>query len=114
MVATAVATAHLTIHSAGRAGSGPGFMAMLRQRLRAPLHAWRRRQAPARIGVQIDDLQGRPFFRSAEPWPLIDVPLPAGTYHVTVDLGELRRRYTVTLEPGAALDLYPQLQPHRV
>jgi hypothetical protein len=55
--------------------------------------------------VRIDDLQGRRFFTSEDARACIDLPLPAGTYHVTVRLGELQRRYTVVLEQGATVRL---------
>ena len=64
---------------------------------------------PAAAQVRIDDLRGRPFFAAEQPATPIDVPLPAGTYHVRVDLGPLQRRYTITLEPGATFHLH--LQP---
>ncbi len=37
--------------------------------------------------------------------PFVDIPLPAGTYHVTAELGKVRRSYTMTLEPGASFNL---------
>jgi hypothetical protein len=37
---------------------------------------------------------------------VLEVPLPAGTYHVNVRLGDAKRRYTVTLEHGATVNLY--------
>ena len=58
--------------------------------------------------VQVDDLQGRSVFAAAGLRAPIDVPLPAGTYHVSVRLGERQRRYTVTLEQGATVDLRPR------
>lgn len=73
------------------------------------LPAWalpeRRRRSPEVTGVQIHDLAGRQFFASEMTRPLIDVPLPAGTYHVTVQRGSLRRRYTLTLAQGATVHL---------
>jgi hypothetical protein len=56
--------------------------------------------------VRIDDLQGRQFYACDDVRSPIDLPLPAGTYHITVGLGQPQRRYTVTLEHGAAFDLY--------
>jgi hypothetical protein len=45
--------------------------------------------------------------------PLVEVPLPAGTYQVTVQLGCVRRSYTMTLEPGMSFDLHLRLSPDR-
>lgn len=56
--------------------------------------------------VQIDDLLGHRFLHAAQTLPLTEVQLPAGTYHVTVRVGTWHRRYTVTLEPGATVNLH--------
>jgi hypothetical protein len=63
--------------------------------------------------VEIDDLQGRQFFAAKDTRSLIDVPLPAGTYQVTAQLGPVHRCYTVTLEQGARVDLYLRLASDR-
>lgn len=100
--------AHLLIHAGTVVAPGAGnplFEGLL-QRWRAwATKAWR--QCPsAPKGVYVDDLQGRQFFASDDANALIDVPLPAGTYHVSVRLGEVRRRYTVKLEHGSTVELY--------
>jgi hypothetical protein len=81
------------------------------------LPAWalpeRRRRSPEVTGVQIHDLLGRLYFASAMTRPLIDVRLPAGTYHVTVERGSLRRRYTLTLAHGATVHLVQGLAHDR-
>jgi hypothetical protein len=63
--------------------------------------------------LEIDDLQGRRFFAAKDARSLIDVPLPAGTYHVTARLGSVHRCYTVKLEQGAHVDLYLRLASDR-
>lgn len=81
------------------------------QRLRA-LYAdgpWQDERSPLRL--HIDDLQGLRVLSIDDAGPLIEVPLPAGTYHVTVQLGNVHRAYTMTLEQGAAFDLYLRLAP---
>jgi hypothetical protein len=83
------------------------------QRLRA-LYAegpWHDERAP--LGLHIEDLQGHRVLTLDDAGPLIEVPLPAGTYHVSVCLGKVRRRYTLRLEHGASFDLYLRLAPDR-
>ena len=69
------------------------------------LFAWAlsttQRQRARPTGLRIDDLQGRQFFTLDQLRAVTDVPLPAGTYHVSVHHGEQQRLYTVTLVPGA-------------
>ena len=55
--------------------------------------------------LAIDDLQGRRLYACDDLRSMIDVALPAGTYHVTVRHGGDRRRYTVALEQGATFNL---------
>lgn len=56
-------------------------------------------------GLEIHDLQGRRILAVREACPLIEVALPAGTYHVSTHVEGTQRRYTVTLEAGASFDL---------
>ncbi len=77
------------------------------------LRSWLHRPARACAGVEIDDLQGHRLFEADPAAPLMDVPLPAGTYHVTAHRGRQRRRYTVTLEHGAHFDLYLRVSGDR-
>ena len=48
-----------------------------------------------------------------DPLTVVSLSLPAGTYHVTVRSNAVRRRYTLTLEPGALFDLHVDLAPVR-
>ena len=93
-----MASARLVIHAAG--GSGP----LQRLRLRVGKLFLPLRPAPTRL--QIDDLHGGQVYFTDAAGPLTDVPLPAGTYHVSVRSGDVRRRYTVALESGATVELY--------
>ena len=63
------------------------------------------------LKLQIDDLEGRRVHTVDDAGPLVDVPLPAGTYQVSVHLGTLRRSYTMTLLPGASFHLHLRLTP---
>lgn len=130
-----VACAHLLIHAHDGVHAGLDRFNWMPSRLRALAPAPWRRAATTRTGVRVEDLQGREYFaaedarligdppadgyivRSPE-WiraglgearrsaRLIDLPLPAGTYHVTLNQGGLQRRYTVALEHGARFDLH--------
>ena len=60
---------------------------------------------PALSGLRINDLDGRSYFSADELPPVIDLQLPAGTYHVTVSHGTQQRRYTVALGQGVAVHL---------
>ena len=98
--------ARLLIHAPHGAAPGGGhFVALLR--------AWRALvasllgQAPcAHADVHVDDLRGQQFYAAEDAQSVLEVPLPAGTYHVNVRLGDAKRRYTVTLEHGATVNLY--------
>lgn len=106
--ATAASPARLLIHSSTEptcAASGALGRAMLWLTLRVS-HLLKGRAPALASVVQIDDLLGRRFFDSEQARPLIEVTLRAGTYHVTVRLGILHRRYTVTLEQGATFHLH--------
>jgi hypothetical protein len=81
------------------------------RRLRA-LYAdgpWHDERAP--LELQVDDLQGHRVLEIEDAGPLTDIPLPAGTYQVSVHLGRVRRSYTMTLEEGASFDLHLRLTP---
>jgi hypothetical protein len=105
--AAALLPARLLIHSNEDAGAdacgvgggsrGGGILARALRRL---LH-----HDSGAVRLRVDDLQGRQVFAAAGARVLVDVPLPAGTYHISVHLGEQRRRYTVALEQGATFDL---------
>lgn len=72
-------------------------------------------QRSTATALQIDDLHGQRFFATDNACALITLPLPAGTYHVTVRAGGLQRRYTVALQDGATVDLHlpPPAAPPR-
>ena len=82
-------------------------------RLRARYASGRLRGIPPALRLQVDDLQGQRLHAIDDAGPLTDVPLPAGTYHITAVRGALRRSYTLTLEPGASVDLYLRLASDR-
>lgn len=89
-------------------------------RLESALHRLRARyssgwQPDARLPLQleVDDLQGQRLGAIDDAGALTDLPLPAGTYRVNAIRGNLRRSYTLTLEPGASFDLYLRLAVER-
>lgn len=89
-----MAPAQLRIHA--DAAAGAGWLA------RVAL-AW---CAAPQVRVCVDDLQGQRHVDADGLGGLIELPLPANTYHVTARRGGLQRRYTVLLEPGATVDLH--------
>jgi hypothetical protein len=98
--------ARLLIHAEhAEAPSRGHFVALLR-----PWRAWVASllgQAPsAHADVHVDDLGGQQFYAAEDAQSLLEVPLPAGTYHVNIRLGDAKRRYTVTLEHGSTVNLY--------
>jgi hypothetical protein len=111
--ARAFSSARLLIHATGGTNVGGGVLAgSLRRFLMPALEALRRRP-PLPTCVRVDDLRGQQFFAADDVRSLVDVPLPAGTYHVNVRLGELQRRYTVTLQQGTTFDLYLRSEKDR-
>jgi hypothetical protein len=62
-------------------------------------------RATQQTRLEIHDLDGRALLTLADAGPLVDAALPAGTYHVSLHAGVRQRRYTVTLEAGAAFEL---------
>lgn len=103
--------ARLVIHVEDDVGTRGRHARPPLQRLRA-LYAdgpWHEERAP--LSLRIDDLRGHRVLAIDDAGPLIDVPLAAGTYHVTVHLGNVRRSYTMTLEQGTTFDLYLRLTP---
>jgi hypothetical protein len=105
--AACTSQARLLVHVdlAGRMNS---FRSVLRRLCGAHLEA-PRVQWPMR--VQVADLRGDVLRRVDTYAPLAEIPLPPGTYHVTVTLGNICRRYTTTLASGASCDLH--LRPAR-
>jgi len=94
----AAAVSRLRIHAA--AGDGWSVEALL-QRLRGRMHDRR-----AVLALEIDELHGHRVLALDDAGPLVDVALAPGTYHVNTAFAGRRRRYTVTLAPGAAFDLH--------
>ena len=105
---TGASAARLLIHPAHADAAGAPMRGWL-TRARALLGTWtanaRGAHAEPPACVRIDDLHGRCHFSADLPSRVIDVALPAGTYHITLRLGALQRRYTVTLGEGTAVDL---------
>lgn len=60
----------------------------------------------ARISLDIRDARGLRVFSLDDAGPLVDVPLPAGTYHVAVYVDQIKRGYTITLDQGSLVNLY--------
>lgn len=48
---------------------------------------------------------GPPLFTLSDPQGTVEMTLGPGTYEITVATGSCRRRYTVTLDAGATVDL---------
>ena len=63
----------------------------------------------AALRIEIHDLQGHRILTVDDASPLLDVALPAGTYHVSTRLGQVKRGYTMSLQAGGAFDLYLRL-----
>ncbi|MDE2082310.1 MAG: hypothetical protein KGI90_13255 [Burkholderiales bacterium] len=80
-------------------GALQGALERLR-RLCAPRHP-----APLRLRLRIDDLQGGRVLELDDAGPLLELPLPAGTYHVHSRRGAVQRDYTMVLEPGRPFTL---------
>lgn len=98
--------ARLLIHAAQDTGKHCGRVGAFLRRWRAWALQVTRGDPPAQqVVLQIADLRGRPFFSANEMQPLMEVLLPAGTYHVTVKRGTQQRRYTVALETGVTFNL---------
>lgn len=83
------------------------------QRIRALVRD-RSRPSPTAASLEIHDVQGHRLLWLTHTGALVDVVLPAGTYHVTLQVGNSSHRYTVALEQAAATHLYPHLGPTQV
>jgi hypothetical protein len=104
--------ARLLIHAEGAIGDAGSAASALR-RLRARYPGGPRPAPPMPLRLRVEDLQGRRLRAVDTAGTLTEFPLPAGTYHVTAILGPLRRRYTMTLEPGRSFDLHLQFATDR-
>lgn len=63
----------------------------------------------APLKLRIKDLQGKSVFAIKSVEPLLDIPLPAGTYHIAAERGKVCRSYTMAIEPGTSFDLHLRL-----
>ena len=99
-----VQPSHLLVHAGGyrRDGERPSLLQRFAQHLlpAAP---------PAPVHLSIEDLAGHRLLDLDQIDPLLDIPLPAGTYHVTARQGAATRRYTMTLAASSAHDLHLRL-----
>ena len=111
--ATTHASARLLICAGEDDSAGRGILAGVRSWLRSLLSRGLRPNRREPTCLHVDDLEDRPLFASDDVRAPIDIRLPAGTYHVTVRLGQLHRRYTVTLQHGATFDLHLPLTKGR-
>lgn len=104
--AAAVPPARLVIHAEDQLESRVRPLESPLRRLRELSGGIRtERDKCAKLCLHIDTLQGVRVHSVDDAGPLVDIPLPAGTYHVTAELGKVRRSYTMTLEPGASFNL---------
>ena len=103
------AAARLLIHADSAGGADEGALETVLVRLQAILAAGTRQARRVPLRLSVEDLQGRRVLAVDDAGPLLEVPLPAGTYRVNADAGTVRRSYTMTLEPGASFDLHLRL-----
>ena len=61
------------------------------------------------LRLQIQDLRKQCVRVVDDAEKTTDLALPPGTYHITATLGQWKRRYTMTLEPGTTFHLYLRL-----
>jgi hypothetical protein len=102
-----VPQAHLLVHAGQHAhdGARPSLLRRFaRQVLLAP-----RAAARAPVHLSIDDLAGHRLLDLEHVGALLDIALPAGTYHVTARQGAATRRYTMTLAASSAHELHLRL-----
>jgi hypothetical protein len=104
-------TARILIHAGSDVGAGGRHVKSPLQWLRALCSAVLSLCERASLRLQIEDLQGHQVLALEDGGPLVVVALPAGTYHVNAQLGNLRRCYTMTLKEGASFDVYLNLAP---
>jgi hypothetical protein len=102
-----VLQAHLLVHAGEHAHDGRQA-SLLRRFARQVLFA-PRAAARAPVHLSIDDLAGHRLLDLDQVDALLDIPLPAGTYHVTARQGAASRRYTMTLAASSAHDLHLRL-----
>lgn len=61
--------------------------------------------APAPVALTVHDLEGRCLLALDNAGALLELALPAGIYHVTLQSSAAQRRYTVALAAGTTVDL---------
>jgi hypothetical protein len=106
--AAAPADAHLLIHADAPTDRRRRSAESPLQRLLA-LYSDGADHERAALRIEIHDLQGHRILTVDDASPLLDVSLPAGTYHVSTRLGPVTRGYTMSLQAGGAFDLYLRL-----
>lgn len=109
----APASAQLLIHAASDPPAADGVLEKLLLLLRGLATDGRQRRPVPATDLRIDDLQGRRCFAADNTLTVVAVHLPAGTYHVSARLGSVERRYTLTLEHGATVNLHLRLNDRR-
>lgn len=102
------ADAHLLIHADATGDRWRRAAETPLQRLLALYSEGAEHGRPA-LRIEIRDLKGHCLLSVDDASPLLDVSLPAGTYHVSTQLGGLKRGYTMSLQAGGAFDLYLRL-----
>lgn len=110
---TAGSKSRLLIHTARNDTHQGWRLAAVLQRVRALMRDTSR-TSPAAASLEIHDVQGHRLLALVHTEALIDVLLPAGTYHVTLQLGNSQHRYTVALAQAATTHLYPRLGPTQI
>jgi len=101
--------ARLLIHSMEPCAHGASPFESALHRLRSRYALGKPADAHAPLVLLVHDLKGQRLEAFDDAGELTELVLPAGTYHVTASLGSLRRSYTMTLEPGASVDLHLRL-----
>jgi hypothetical protein len=105
IVTTPTPAARLLIHRPHPARMDDWSVESLIQHLR-PSDADRSRRDRVPLKLEIHDLQGNSVLALDAAGALVEVALQPGTYHVTTQLGCVRRRYTINVESGASTDLH--------
>jgi hypothetical protein len=101
--AAAFDSAHLLIHTGNAVGTIRSLLDLVFRALGLKHSPWQDREP---IQVDVEDLGGNKMLSLDEAAPLIDLPLPPGTYQVTARHGKVRRGYTLTLARNTSFDLY--------
>lgn len=105
--------ARLHIHAMGKLCAADTTFIKKVQHLLAMCSYGRLPHKRACLRLDIRDAQGHLVFTRDDAGPLVDVPLPAGTYHVTAHVDQVKRGYTMTLDQGSSVNLYLGLIPDR-